>query len=235
MKWTIEEITFLTKTQDMLSGNVYKEYCEVFGAIRTYQVVSVKKAKLNLCKAECKKLKWTPEMLQCIKEGANLNREEALRQFYLLFGEGVVTPCAFYNQRSRSGISPKKPRCKGTSTRPLYAESMSKNEIRIKVAQPNVWISKTRWVWEETHPGELAEESDNFFFANGDKTDYNPKNIIRVKARERTLFIQAGGVNTDPEITKLNLYNARLKLAQLDLGEKIGIVKAYKHGGRRWK
>ena len=114
----------------------------------------------------------------------------------------------------------------------LYAESISKKYTMIKVAEPDVWISKARWVYEETHPGELTEPGDEFHFADSNKENYSPANIIKVKQKERTIFLFLGGSDSDPEVTKYRLLQARLKVAQLDLGEKIGIVKNYGSGRR---
>lgn len=213
-------------------GEAYKKFMETFQDGTTYKAFSVKRSRLNLCKAESKKLKWKPEWISFIESTKGMDRNEALNSFIEEFGE-VVTPTAFFNQRSRSGAAPHRPH--GSNNRKaLYAESISKKYTMIKVAEPDVWISKARWVYEETHPGELTEPGDEFHFADSNKENYSPANIIKVKQKERTIFLFLGGADSDPEVTKYRLLQARLKVAQLDLGEKIGIVKNY-GSGRKFK
>lgn len=232
MIWTSEHIAFMNETKNLLMGEAYERFCEKFSDHTTYKAFAVKRSRMGCCKAESKKLKWKPEWYQFIADTKGLDRENALKGFYEKFGN-VCTPTAFYNQRSRSGASPKRPH--GSNKRkPLYSESTGKNYTVIKVAEPDVWISKARWVYEETHPGELTETGDEFHFCNGNKNDYSPDNIIKVKQKERTAFLFLGGSDPDPEVTRMRLLQARMKIAQLDLGEKIGLV-IKTSAGRRFK
>lgn len=231
--WSDEKLEFLRETSNLLTGEAYKLFCERFLDATSYTAFAVKRSKLNCCKAEVKKLKWRPEWLQFIKDTKGLERTEAYKLFIKNFPDADTTEVAFYNQRSRSGASPKKPH--GSNRRkPLYAESRSKKYCMIKIAEPDVWISKARWIYEETHPGELTEPGDEFHFLNSNREDFSPANIIKVKQKERTAFLQTGGADTNPEITKSRLLQARLKIAELDLGEKIGMV-VQTSAGRKWK
>lgn len=232
MEWTREKIDFIRETSNLLTGEAYKLFCERFPDATSYKGFAVKKARENCCNAECRKLKWKPEWLKFIEGTRGMNREVAYQKFIEQFGE-VITPTAFHNQRSRSGASPSRPHGSNRK-RPLYSESNAKKYTIIKVAEPDVWISKARWIYEETHPGELTEPGDEFHFANGNKNDYSPENIIKVQQKERTIFIQLGGADQDPDVTKTRLLQAKLKVAQLDLGERIGLVQRTS-GGRRWK
>ena len=78
------------------------------------------------------------------------------------------------------------------------------------------------------------KDIDEFHFCNGNKNDYSPDNIIKVKQKERTAFLFLGGSDPDPEVTRMRLLQARMKIAQLDLGEKIGLV-IKTSAGRRFK
>ena len=56
-------------------------------------------------------------------------------------------------------------------------------------------------------------------------------NIERIEGKYRTLFLKFGGVDGNPEVTKIRILQAKMRAAQLDLGEKIGTVRLYgKHG-----
>lgn len=231
--WTQEKINFLNETRNLLTGEAYKLFCERFSNATSYRAFAVKKSRIGACSCEVKKLKWRPEWLGFINESKGMATDEAYEEFKQIFSDADVTLVAFRNQRSRSKAS--RPRPHGSNRKkPLFSESESKKYVMIKIAEPNVWISKARWVYETNHPEEIHEKGDQYFFMNGIKNDFTPSNIIKIKARERTLFLQEGGVDSNPEITKINLLKARMKLAQLDLGEKAGFTKQTA-AGRKWK
>ena len=223
-RWTPEEIELIVQTSKMLTGDAFKVFCERFPGRRVYRAFATKRSKCGACQATVKRLKWKTEWLEFIDTTKGQKREKALQEFRSRFPDADITDTAFYNQRSRSGVSDKKPH--GPNRRcALFEEREKSGYIVIKIANPDVWISKARWVYQNAHPEEELKKTDNFFFLNNNKRDFRPENIIKVNARERTLFIAEGGVSDNPDETRLHLLKARIKLAQLDLGEKIGIVK----------
>lgn len=231
--WTEDKLQFLTETKKLLTGQAYKLFCEKYEDATTYQAFAVKRSRIGACAAESKKLKWKSEWLDFMQQTKSLAREEAYEQFCKDFPEANLSANAFYNQRSRSKCSPSKPHG-SNKKKSLFTESTSKRYVMIKIAEPNVWISKARWIYENAHPGETHEKGAQYFHADGNKNNYKPDNIIKVQARERTLFIAEGGVETgNPEGTKINLLKARMRLAQLDLGEKVGLV-VQTSAGRKW-
>jgi len=146
-----------------------------------------------------------------------------------------VTYTAFKNQCSRVGASYQVNNCwRGDrKPRPLYSEQIKKGYIRIKVAQPNVWISKSKWVYQETHPWEDFSERSNYIFLDGDNRNYNPDNIARVPLKLMGVFNNFGGCEKgNPEITRLRLLQAKHKMAILDAGEKMGMTVNYGIGRR---
>ena len=146
-----------------------------------------------------------------------------------------VTYTAFINQCSRVGASYTQNNCwKGDrKPRPLYSEQIKKGYIRIKVAQPNVWISKSKWVYQETHPWEDFSERSNYIFLDGDNRNFKPDNIERVPLRMMGVFNCLGGCEKgNPEITRLRLLQAKHKVAILDVGEKLGLTVNYGVGRR---
>lgn len=114
-----------------------------------------------------------------------------------------------------------------TKIKPLYTERIKTGYWQIKVALPNVWWSKAKWVWINTHPDELDSllETDCFYFADGNRDNFNYENIIRLHRNEQTIFQLMGGiVPGNPELTKLHLIMAKHKLAILDAAERCGDV-----------
>ena len=229
-RWESKHIEFVKNTAGLLCGEAYAKFCEAFPDFPvTYGAFTEKKSRLNACKSESRKLKWTPEMLEAVKQTAGQDRETAYKAFCEKFTG--ITAMAFYGQRSRSKVAPNKPH--GSNKRAkLYEERVKGDYVQIKVAMPASWKSKARWVWEETHPGEQTAKTDTFIFLNGNNRDFRPENIERIEAKLRTLLIKFGGADENPDVTRVRILQAKMRSAQLDLGEKIGTVRLYGKNGR---
>lgn len=228
-RWTEEEINFIKTTSQLLNQEAYKKFCEAFPGRRSSQSFSEKRSRLGLCQAP-KKLKWRPEWLAFINETRG-NTDKLYEQFREKFPEADITLTAFRNQRSRSGASDKKPH--GTNKRAaLFEERTKGGYVMIKIAEPDKWISKARYIYQNAHPEEEVKKNAQFYFLDRNNRNFDPANIIKVDARERTIFMLEGGVADDPAETRLHLAMAKLRLAQLDLGEKVGDVIDYGAGRR---
>ena len=225
-RWEQKHLDFLKETQNMLMMKAYNQFCKAFPDFSiSYIGFANKRSKCGFCKAQNRRLKWTSEMLEAVKKTKGQDSYTAYKSFYQMFKN--VTETAFHNQRSLLGVVKSKPH--GSNKRAkLYEERLKSGYVQIKVAEPAVWKSKARWVWEETHPGEQIEKSDSFFFLNGDNRDFRPENIERLEAKYRTTFLYFGGPDKNPEVTKIRILQAKIRVAQLDLGEKVGIVKKIK-------
>lgn len=231
-RWAEEEIDFIKKTSHLHNQEAYEKFCEAFPGARAPQAFSVKRSKLGLCQAPSKKLKWRPEWLAFINETRG-NTDKLYEQFREKFPEADITLTAFRNQRSRSGASDKKPH--GTNKRAaLFEERTKGGYVMIKITEPDKWISKARYVYQNAHPEEEVKKNSQFYFLDRNNRNFDPANIIKVDARERTIFMLEGGIADDPAETRLHLAMAKLRLAQLDLGEKIGDVIDY-GAGRKTK
>ena len=170
---------------------------------------------------------WDDEKKAWIKTTKGMTPGEAYAKFLEAFPEVTdVTRFAFCNMRSRCGAAgvcynpnfSRKPR-------PIGAEQVKKGYVRIKIAQPNVWISKAKYVYMQAHPGEDLSEPSNYIFLDGDNRNFAPENIERVPVKYMAIFCQYGGAaRGDPETTRIRIAQAKIKVATLDLGEKIGVV-----------
>lgn len=229
-RWQKEHIDYIKETAGLLCGDAYKAFCERFPDFKaSYSAFSRKKSFLGCCKAENKSLKWTNEMIAFVMSTKGQDRDKAYKAFCEKY-EGI-TAIAFHNKRSRLGVADKKPHGPNRRAK-LYEERVKGGYVMIKVAEPKTWKTKARWVWEETHPAELTAKTDQFIFLNGDTRDFRPENIERVEAKYRTLFLHFGGVDQNSEITRIRILQARIRAAQLDLGEKAGFVRTYGSRGR---
>ena len=180
---------------------------------------------------------WDAEKNEFLKATKGLHRLDALATFYAAYPElrGDVSPTAFFNQRSRVGAAEKRPNgYKGGRTpRPIGAEQVKKGYVRIKVAHPNVWMSKAKWVYKNAHPGEDLSERSNYVFLDGDNRNFAPDNIARVPLKLMAVFNLLGGTEEGcPEATRVRLAQAKLKVASLDLAEKVGEVALVPCKGR---
>ena len=174
---------------------------------------------------------WDEEKTAFVKSTKGMNRRDALQRFRELYPDTDITDVAFYNYRSRVGAAEHGHDHGSTKAKPLYSEQFKKGYVRIKVAQPSVWIQKGKWVYMETHPWEDFSERSNYIFLDGDTQNFAPDNIERVPIKLMGIFCNLGGVvKGAPELTRLNLIRAKLKVAQLDALEKHGLVKHYGTG-----
>lgn len=127
----------------------------------------------------------------------------------------------------------------GRKPAPLYTEHRHHGTIVIKIAQPDVWIQKAKWVYMETHPWEDFSESSNYMFLDGDGNNFSSENIVRVSRRVAGMISLLGGLKKGcPEENKLLIASAKLKLAVMDAGEKAGLVANWgtdEHPRRRFR
>ena len=174
---------------------------------------------------------WDKEKHDWLLAHKDMNRQNAYELFCKVFPKADVTQIAFYNERSRIGACKKNISHGSTKARPLYSEQYKKGYVRIKIAQPSVWISKAKWVYMETHPWEDFSEQSNYVFLDGNTKNFSPENIERVPLRVMRLYCQLGGCEPgNPEITKVRIALAKVRLAMFDAGENAGLVSKYKNG-----
>ena len=180
---------------------------------------------------------WSAERNQWLIEHKDMIKNEMYKLFLETFPECQdVTYTAFKIQCSCVGASYTVNNAwRGDrKSRPLYSEQIKKGYVKIKIAQPNVWVSKAKWVYDETHPYEDCTGRANYVFLDGDNRNFNPNNIERVPLKIMGVFNLMGGCEKgNPEITKLRILNAKLKLAILDKGEEMGLVVKVDSKGRK--
>lgn len=168
---------------------------------------------------------WDTEKNEFLKSTKGLDRMTAYALFCEKWPEADVTQTAFFNQRSRMKAAGKATYLGSRKARPLYSERLKKGYIQIKIAQPNKWVTKSKWVYMESHPWEDFTEKSNYIFLDGDNRNFSPDNIERVPIKLMGIFCGLGGtVKGLPECTRLNITRARLKKAQLDALEKHGQI-----------
>lgn len=183
-----------------------------------------------------KKRKWTDEYEQWLIDHKDICGKMLMyNEFKKVFPNADFTATAIDAKRTELGAFGHH-RVNLSRQKPLYSEQIKKGYVRIKVAQPNVWVQKQKWVWVETHPAEPFERTDNFLFLDGNNRNFNPENIRKVSHRVTGVINRTyGGLpSSNAEINDIFITKIELRLAMLDTGEKFGLVSDY-GGGRMFK
>lgn len=98
-----------------------------------------------------------------------------------------------------------------TAKHKIGAERMTKDGILIKVAQPNVWKKKSRYMYEQYHNCKLNND-DYILFLNQDRTDFSKENLYKSSNREQCYLHNWGTFSKNPELTKTGILSARLTI-----------------------
>ena len=175
-----------------------------------------------------KNIKWQDKHEKWLLDNyKKMDKGVLCKLFIQTFPDFEVTEGAIKSKCSRLGAVQVHNNHPSTKITPLYSIHEKKGYKYIKVAMPSVMWSLAKWIYLETHPWEYPtiNDDDIFFYADGNRDNIHPDNIIRVKKQESTIFMQEGGiVKGNPEQSRFNLAKTRLKIAQLNAGEKLGLV-----------
>jgi hypothetical protein len=94
--------------------------------------------------------------------------------------------------------------------KPVGSEAVSEGTLLIKIAEPNVWVKKHRYIWEQAYgpiPNGMVVR-----FADGNKMNVTLDNLLLVSRRVCTSVVKRKMEQEDPD---LNM--TAHKLAELDL------------------
>lgn len=124
-----------------------------------------------------------------------------------------------WNKGIKTGLKPINGFKKGYRpwhTRELYSERLDKDGYTIiKMAEPNKWMRKHRWIYEQKN-GKIPEDS-TIIFADGNKENFDIENLILVSRAELAILVRCRLISSIPELTKtgLNIAKLKIKLAEL--------------------
>lgn len=83
---------------------------------------------------------------------------------------------------------------------PIGSERKNKGYTLIKIAEPNVWIEKHRYIYESMY-GNIPT-GYTVMFADGNKENFDIDNLILVSDSERLIMNTKGLIFEDAELTK---------------------------------
>lgn len=124
-----------------------------------------------------------------------------------------------WNKGIKTGLKPANGFKKGFTpwhAKELYSERLDKDGyILIKIAKPNKWVRKHRWLYEQEY-GTIPENSV-IIFLDSDKTNLNVDNLICVTRNELKVLNQCRLISSVPELTKIGLNIVKLKTKLYEL------------------
>lgn len=179
-----------------------------------------------------KKKKWTKEQEDWLLEHKEIRGRTAMyNAFCSAFPDATFTEAAISTKRTELGAYGNHPKDRRRNAVPLYSERIKKGYVIIKVSKCE-WWPKNRWVWVATHPGEPFDIHNQFLFLDGDNFNFKPENIIKVDHRILGILNReyGGCIKGEAELNSLRIKLIEHKLAILDAGEKLGLVKDYGSG-----
>lgn len=93
---------------------------------------------------------------------------------------------------------------------PVGTERVSKDGyIEIKVANPNKWMSKARYIWEQ-HTGEPLKRNETVIFLDGDKLNLKIDNLAKVTRSQLARLNQNHLIYNNQELTRVGITLAKL-------------------------
>lgn len=101
---------------------------------------------------------------------------------------------------------------------PIGTERYKEKYIRVKVAQPNVWVKKHVFLWEQAY-GKVPK-GHLIMFADGNKFNVNLENLLLVSKAELLQLNRNGMIKEDGELTKTYLQVVKLNRALNEKGLK---------------
>jgi hypothetical protein len=104
--------------------------------------------------------------------------------------------------------------------KPVGSEAVADGTIMLKIAEPNVWVKKHRYVWEQTNgpiPGGMVVR-----FMDGNKMNVKLDNLLLVSHRVCTSVVKRKMEQEDPGLNVTAHKLAELELAIKDIKKRMG-------------
>lgn len=100
-----------------------------------------------------------------------------------------------------------------------YIRHQKDGYVYIKVAEPRKWQLYQRYIWEKAH-GKKLNKSDIVIFLDGNKENFDPKNLEVINRKELMILNHEGLLVKQADISKVHVMVARLKVRIKDLKAK---------------
>ncbi len=100
---------------------------------------------------------------------------------------------------------------------PVGSLKVNKGYVRIKVAEPNVWMQYHRYIWEQNHPGQ-SSAGKTVIFLDGDTRNFSPDNLECVERSVIAVMLRLGhhqGMGRDERMAILTMARIKLVLSEM--------------------
>jgi hypothetical protein len=105
------------------------------------------------------------------------------------------------------------------SYKPVGSEVIAEGTVLIKIAEPNVWVKKHRYIWEQAHgpiPDGMVVR-----FADGNKMNVTLDNLLLVSRRVCTSVVKRKMEQEDPDLNMTAHKLAELELTIKDIKKRM--------------
>lgn len=149
---------------------------------------------------------FNDEQKEWVKLNALGKRNELLTQLFNQKFKTRVTVSQIKKLKNYNHISSGLKSC----NMPVGTERIDrKGYVLIKVAEPNKWIEKNKFIYESTFNKKIPKGM-KVIFLDGDKTNYDPNNLSLVTDNELLVMNKNKLKKNDKELTKIGINTAKL-------------------------
>ena len=108
------------------------------------------------------------------------------------------------------------------NTKPVGSESLIGGYTKIKIADPNNWVFKHRFLYEQKH-GPIPANC-TIVFADGNRNNFDIDNLVCVTRAELAVLNKSNFIFNDVDVTNagVSLAKLKIKLSKLKKGENSG-------------
>lgn len=206
--------------KDIYIGRSVREVADMinkkFGTKYTPSAITNIKYRNGLKSGYQRSVSVNDEYLQFLKDNVKGRSNKELTE---LFNKTFNTNCSetqiasykrYYHLTSGIDMKFKKGEIRYTTKRPVGSEGTYKGDgvIFIKVAEPDVWVRKNRYVYEQAY-GKLPD-GYHVIHLNGDKTDFRLENLKAIKDTETLIMGSNKLFFDDPDLTETGILIAKI-------------------------
>ena len=187
-----------------------------FGTNYTPSAITNMKYRHGLKSGYKRSVSINDDYLQFLKDNVKGRSNKELTE---LFNKTFNTNCSeiqiasykrYYHLTSGIDMKFKKGEVRYSTKRPIGSEGTYKGDgvIFIKVAEPDVWVRKNRYVYEQAY-GKLPD-GYHVIHLNGDKTDFRLENLKAIKDKETLIMGSNDLFSNDPALTETGVLIAKV-------------------------
>lgn len=163
------------------------------------------------------RIRYTKENIEFLRGKAKVENisEKEITKLYNEHFKQKRSEASIKYIRSKYGIILNNPRSVSGAgqnrrgSKPIGTERERKGYIEVKVAQPNIWDQKQRYIWEKHHNRKL-KKNEVVIFLDKDNRNFDIENLAMVPRGLLGIMNTNNWISENPEHTKLGIEAAKL-------------------------